>query len=108
VFWASVIKRSSDPNSARVAAGTRNYAHRSVVYLLGLTYGIAAVVTFLVYPIVHFVGKFLRSSPVFSGISNSSALVQQWRSLPEDDPRQRAFEQALRQVRGEKVADREK
>jgi hypothetical protein len=96
-----------DPGSARVAAGTRNYARQAAVYLLGLTYCLAAIMTILVFPIVHFVEKFVRSSPIFGGISNSGALVQQWRHLPEDDPRRKAFEQALRQGRGESVNDRE-
>ena len=51
----------ADPRAGWMSIGTRDYGRRAWTYILALTYGIGAVVAFLVFPAVYAV---LRLPPI--------------------------------------------
>jgi hypothetical protein len=96
----------SDPSSARLISGTRNYARAIVRYWLLLFYGIGAVLTFVFVPVARRVRKFARSSSVVSVLRNPNTAfnriskTSQWSQLPKEDPRREQLEAALSAYQG--------
>ena len=90
----------NDPQLARVAGGSRNYARRAEMYLLGLTYGFGAALTFIVFPVVRALRRFIDSSPVLRALRDPSAAFGQAASkLSADDPRRKIFEEMLQSIK---------
>jgi hypothetical protein len=89
---------SADPSRARIAGGTRNYARQALIYLVGFAYGIGAVLAFVVFPAIHVVERLVRSSSIFGPVISHYQTMQQLSSLPDDDPRRKAWD-AFRRTR---------
>jgi hypothetical protein len=57
-----VVYQVSDPAIAHIIGATRDFPRHALVYLLALTYGLGAVITFLLIPAVHALEKRFRAS----------------------------------------------
>lgn len=97
---------ASDPLIARVAGASRNYARHAETYLLGLTFGFAAALTFIVFPVARAVRRFARSSPMLRALRDPRRTLGEAASkLPANDPRRKRLEEMLRAIKNGKVGD---
>ncbi len=93
---------AANPDSARIAGATRDFAKETTVYLLSLAYGMGAVVTFVFVPIRRAVARTFFSSRVGRLFTDPNAAMRQiaeitsLSQLPVDDPRRKRLETALR------------
>jgi hypothetical protein len=86
----------SDPRAGRMIGGTRTYARRALVHVLTVAYVPAGIVVLVLLPVMGFVGKRVRASPVFGALAATGDAVRQISSLSADDPRRQALEETLR------------
>lgn len=91
----------ADPNSARIAGATRNYARQTAVYLLLVMYGLGAIVTFALIPIRRAILRVLRASPMVRPFTDPDAAITQLAAIdkmidsPAGDPRRARFEEIV-------------
>lgn len=100
----------SNPDSARIAGATREYSRQIFTYLLSLSYGIGAIVTFILVPLAQAFRKLLFSSKAARALTDPTfAMTQinqmsQRLQLPKDDPRRKALEDAVAKYRSRRGA----
>lgn len=82
---------AAQPHAARVAGGTRHYGWNLFVYVLVLTYGLAALLLIIGWPIARLLGK--ASATLNPSVEQ---LERRLAGLPAEDPRRRMLEQVLR------------
>ena len=93
---------ASDPDSARIAGASRNYARQAITYLFCVVYGAGAVIAFLFIPATHGLRKLFRASPVVQAFTDPSAAITRlrkmnnWTQLTNDDPRLKQLEEMVR------------
>lgn len=86
----------ADPRAARIVGATRTYADAALLYILGVTYGGAAILAFVVFPLLGALERRLRASPLFGPIFNPGEAAKGIAGLDADDPRRKALEAFLR------------
>ncbi len=82
----------SDPRIARISGASRTYAKEALIYILGLTYGLGAVVVFVVWLVIRLLDGIWAW---FTGLRPAIAVDQvaaNMSKLPDGDPRRKAFE----------------
>ena len=72
----------SDPRVARIAAGTSTYAVNTLAYFLGLTYGLAALIVLVVWPVIGLAERVGRRFLNLGAGTLPDAAVQQISRLP--------------------------
>ena len=90
-----VIYSPTNPSIARIAGGTRNYAGRIVFYLMGVSYGIGAVLAFLVFPAIFALDRLFHSftkALLFRTREESARVLARF---PAGDQRRVAIEKAM-------------
>lgn len=89
----------ADPRAGQMSVGTRDYGRQIFIYMLGLTFGLGAVVAFVVCPAIFYMGllarRVVRSSPVLSVAFDPAARERVLSALPPDDPRRHAIERLV-------------
>jgi hypothetical protein len=90
----------ADPRAGRMSVGTRHYGGQIFAYLLALTYGLGAVVAFVICPAIFCITllarRAVRSVPGLSLIFDPAARERLLSALPPDDPRRHAIERIAR------------
>jgi hypothetical protein len=94
-----IVYSSADPNIARIVGGTRNYPRLNSEYLLGLTYGIGGIFTFIVLPGMMLVDKFFNSFREALPSASPNASLRIISRFPADDARRAAIEKVLLRAR---------
>ena len=93
-----VVYALSDPRSARAVTGTHTYVGRFLKYYLELTYGGAAVVMLVIWPLLRLSDRLFRRFTDVTKRVPAQALPYM-AQLPPDDPRRQALEAYLRRAR---------
>ena len=94
-----VLYPVSDPSTARIAGGTRTFPEDVLAYLLGLTYGLGALVAFVFWPAI-FLADRIRNR--FLGLIDRIPLddiARKATGFSPDDPRRQALEAFIRSQR---------
>ena len=73
-----------DPAAARIAGGTRHYAEQAFRYLLLLTYGFAAAITFVLIPAARAAGSLFRALLRRATSPYAAAMAALSGSAPDD------------------------
>jgi hypothetical protein len=89
-----VVYPAGQPRAALMRQGTRTYARDLLMYVLQLTYGIAAALLLLGWPLLRL---FNRLGRVFA--PDPKQLEARLAGLLPDDPRRRMMEERLRALR---------
>jgi hypothetical protein len=89
-----LVYSGGDPRLAHIDSGTRTYAENALTYLLELDFGAAAVVLFLVLPILVLADRLLTR--LGAAIPSPNAVLQRFSEMPPDDPRRKRMEEILR------------
>jgi len=100
-----VIYPLADPRAGQMSVGTRSYGRQIFAYLLGLTFGLGAVIAFVVCPAIFYVSRVaqrvVRSFPSLNLAFDSAAREQFLSTLPPDDPRRQTIERLARRASSE-------
>jgi hypothetical protein len=102
---------SSDPEAVRIVGATRRYSRQLATELVVVTYGLGALVTFVVVPLHRRMRERGRSSAVLRALTDPEAAIARIAELsrrsrlPEDDPRRRAIESAVARLRARASRD---
>lgn len=75
----------ADPDAARMQAGTRHFARDALFYLLGITYGLGVLLTFVLIPVLRLLGKIWRANPVLRFVSVSLKAARDISGPPTDE-----------------------
>jgi hypothetical protein len=81
-----VVYPVSDPRAGRIDGGTRTYPEKALTYILGLTYGLSALIVLVVWPIIVLLDRLQVQYLGFRAKLPSSP----------DDPRWKRVEEYLR------------
>lgn len=88
-----------DPRAGRLSAGTRDYARQIFLYMLGLTFGLGAVIALVIGPAIFGIARLaervVRSIPGLNLIFDAAARERSLSALPPDDPRRQTIERLL-------------
>jgi len=94
----TVVYPVSNRRQARIDGGTRTYSQKAMTYILEVTFGAAALVAFVIWPLLQlpdkFLGRFLRSRA--GSALNTTRAFEKLDRPPESDPRRKALESLLR------------
>lgn len=88
-----------DPRDGHISHAPRTYASKALFYILALTWAIALALGLVLFPLVEFAARRLRTSPLVSTLLDAGAPPERLHSLPADDPRRKALEGFFRRPR---------
>lgn len=86
----------SDPHVVRIAGATSTYVQAALLFILGLAYALAALVTFVAFPAMGLAQRFIGRFRTLASEIPPEAVKQQLSRLPPDDPRRKALEEFIR------------
>jgi hypothetical protein len=86
----------ADPNIAFIYGGTRNYPRVTLMYLLGLTYGIAGILAFVLLPGLALMDRFFHSLTKLLPVRASGEDPQLISRVPANHPQRETIEKVLR------------
>jgi hypothetical protein len=86
----------ADPDAASISGGTRSYVRLTWMYLLGLTYGIAGILAFVLLPSLALMDRFFHSLTKLLPVRASGEGPQLISRVPANHPRRETIEKVLR------------
>ena len=96
-----VIYPLDDPRAGRMSAGTRDYARQIFLYMLGLTFGLGALIALIVGPAIFGLARLAErvahSIPGLNLIFDAAARERSLSALPPDDRRRQTIERLFQQ-----------
>lgn len=95
----------ADPSVARIAGGSRNYPRATLIYLLGLTYGIGGILAFVVLPGLALIDRFSHSLTKLLPVRSPEEGVELISRVSANHPRRETIEKVVRALQKQQQRD---